>query len=256
MIRALSVILALTFMFLSALLPLSAKADALHSNEEMRKFFEIVAIGKKPRAKIVKWTKAPTIRLETMTVGPRDAATGRAVPIPTQTDISYYQFLADHISELNELTDLNMRLMPRDIGSGGDIVISIAPRVVMSALPIKGAPQALLRDLLGPGRCFFLVWPDREWRIIRARIVINSLLNKNHIKHCFVEELTQAMGLPHDSDMLRPSIFNESSMEPNLTDLDHIIVRALYDPRMIRGSGLGAVREVANDIIQSYSDQK
>lgn len=238
------------------LLPLSAQADAPNSIEKMRKFFEIVAIGKKPRAKIVKWTKAPAIRLETMMVGPRDATTGRAVPIPTQTDILYYNFLAGHISELNELTGLNMRLMPRDIGSGGDIVISIAPRVVMSALSIKGAPQALLRDLLGPGRCFFIAWPDREWGLIRARIVINSLLDKKHIKHCFIEELTQAMGLPHDSDMLRPSIFNESSMEPGLSELDHTIIRTLYDPRMIRGSGLGTVREIAADIIQSYSSQK
>lgn len=256
MIRASSVFLTLTILISVALLPLSAKADTPHSIEKMRKFFEIVAIGKKPRAKIVKWIKAPTIRLETMTVGPRDTTTGRAVPIPTQTDISYYKFLANHISELNELTGLNMRLMPRDIGSGGDIVISIAPRVVMSALPIKGAPPALLRDLLGPGRCFFIAWPNQEWRIIRARIVINSLLNKNHIKHCFIEELTQAMGLPHDSDMLRPSIFNESSMEPNLSDLDHTMIRTLYDPRMIRGSGLGTVREIAADIIQSYSSQK
>lgn len=256
MIRASSVILTLTILISIVLLPLSVKADAPHSIEKMRKFFEVVAIGKKPRAKIVKWTKAPTIRLETMTVGPRDATTGRAVPIPTQTDILYYNFLAGHISELNELTALNMRLMPRDIGSGGDIVISIAPRVVMSTLPIKGAPQALLRDLLGPGRCFFIAWPNREWGLIRAHIVINSLLNKNHIKHCFIEELTQAMGLPHDSDMLRPSIFNESSMEPNLSELDQTMIRTLYDPRMIRGSGLGTVREIAADIIKSYSRQK
>ena len=256
MIRALSALFALIIVFSILLSPISLKADALHSNEKMRQFFEIVAIGKKSRAKIVKWTKAPSVRLETMTIGPRDAETGRAVPIPPQTDFSYYQFLAGHISELNELTGLNIRLMPRDIGSGGDIVISIVPRVVMSALPIKGAPKALLKDLLGPGRCFFIAWPDREWRIIKAQIVINSLLKENHIKHCFIEELTQAMGLPHDSDKIRPSIFNESSMQSKLTDLDRTMIRTLYDPRMPRGAGLGTVREIAADIIQSYSINK
>jgi hypothetical protein len=86
-ISASSVILTLTILISMVLLPLAANADAPHSIEKMRKLFEIVAIGKKPRAKIVKLTKAPAIRLETMTVGPRDATTGRAMPFPTQSDI-------------------------------------------------------------------------------------------------------------------------------------------------------------------------
>lgn len=230
----------------------SVSADQGYTIEELRKFFEVVAIGKRPRSKIVKWAKAPTIRLETMTVGPRDAETGRAIPIPTQSDILFYNFLIEFIDELNELTGLKMRLMPRDIGSGGDIVITVAPRVVMRAIPFKGVSRALLRDLLGPGRCFFLAWPDKEWHLTRAHIVINSLLNKDHIKHCFTEELTQSMGLPHDSDKLRPSIFNESSKEPKLTALDHLMVRTLYDPLMPAGSGLGTVREIVPKIIQRY----
>lgn len=236
--------------------PSSASADQKYTDEELRKFFEVVAVGKRPRSKVVKWIKAPTIRLETMTVGPRDPETGNAIPIPTQSDVSFYHFLIDFIAELNELTGLKMRLMPRDIGSGGDIVITVAPRVVMRSIPFKGVSRALLRDLLGPGRCFFVAWPDQEWRLIRAHIVINSLLDKNHIKHCFTEELTQAMGLPHDSDKLRPSIFNESSKEPKLTPIDHIVIRTLYDPGLPTGSGLGTVREITPKIIQRYSGTK
>ncbi|WNJ98698.1 DUF2927 domain-containing protein [Thalassospiraceae bacterium LMO-JJ14] len=236
-------------------MPLHAFADTLNpipSVKDIRRFAEDVVISSKPGTRLVKWTHAPTVRLETKVAGPRDASTGRAVPVPAQTHEIYYAALRSHIQDLAELTGMPIRLMPRDIGVGGDIVITIVPRMQMSGLSFPGVSKQTLSQIMGPSRCFFIIWPTREWAVSKARIVINSILDDDHIKHCLLEELTQSLGLPNDSDRLRPSIFNETAMLQKLSDLDRILIRTVYDPRINPGMDLGAFRDKAETVIGSY----
>lgn len=226
----------------------SAEAGPRYDPGEVARFFEDVAIGQSPGARIVKWTSAPTVRLETLTHHPDD----RGVPVATETAPARYQALARQVVELAALTGLPMRLMPRDIGEGGDIVISIVPLTLMRALSYPGVDPALINDVMGPGRCFFLIWATPSKGIEKGRIAINSRLSEDHIRHCFAEELTQSMGLPIDSERLRPSVFNEISMSPTLSALDRVLVRTLYDPRMPTGANLGHVRAVAAGIVAGY----
>ncbi|MBO6520507.1 MAG: DUF2927 domain-containing protein [Rhodospirillales bacterium] len=234
-------------------LPVSSSADSVPPISDLRRFAEDVVIGAAPGARLVKWRRAPAIRLETMMPGPRDAATGLAPPVPVETSNQHYTALQRHVRDLAALTSLPLRLMPRDIGTGGDIVITIVPRTLMGRLPFPGVPARQLRNLMGPSRCFFLIWPNKDWSANKAKIVINSLLDEDHITHCLLEELTQAMGLPNDSERLRPSIFNESSMLTRLSVLDRILIRSVYDPRIGTGMTLGAFREVAETIIATYA---
>lgn len=236
----------------SLLVPQTVPAESLPTVEEVRRFAEDVMIGSKPGARLVKWTRAPTIRIETMTLGARDEATGRGIPVPDATEPSHYAALRKHIVSLSPLAGLPLRLMPRDIGSGGDIVITIVPRTLMSSVSFPGVPERTLRHLLGPGRCFFLIWPSRDWAVQKARIVINSNLEEEHINHCLLEELVQSLGLPNDSDRLRPSVFNESAMLTELSDLDRVLIRTMYDPRIEPGMNLGIFREKAEAILATY----
>ena len=224
--------------------------------QEIRRFAEDVVIGSKPGARLVKWDRAPAVRLETMTGGPREESTGLPTLVPVETSKLHYQELAAHIAALSPLVGLPIRLMPRDIGSGGDIVISIVPRSLMSSLPFPGVPKKMLNNLMGPSRCFFVIWPDPEWAVKKAQIVINSILDEHHIKHCLLEELTQSLGLPNDSDRLRPSVFNETSMVTDLTVFDRILIKTVYDPRIPNGMNLGAFREQAETVIGSYMPNK
>lgn len=230
----------------------SSLADGVPSTPDIRRFAEDVAIGQKPGAHLVKWTYAPKIRLETLVPGPRDADTGRAAPITGTTKISHYAALGRHVAALSEMTGMHLRLMPRDIGTGGDIVISIVPRMIMSQLPFPGVPAKTLGQLMGPSRCFFVIWPNPDWSVKSAKIVINSLLEDSHITHCLLEELTQSLGLPNDSERLRPSVFNETSMLTELSPIDRILIRTVYDPRIKTGISLGAFRENVEPVIETY----
>lgn len=237
--------------FAIVLLPSTAvRADEqpAPTQEELLGFFEDVALGKKQSARLTKWRYAPLVRLETMKRGPEDDE-GRAVPIPIETSFARYSALAKVIAELRKLTGLPIRLLPRDIGSGGNIVITIVPRDVMPSLKFKGVERALIRKLMGPSRCFFVAWPNRSWELYKARIVINSYLEEDHVNHCFIEELTQSMGLPHDSYRLRPSIFNEGMKLRAFSDIDRAMIRTLYDPSMTVGANQFLVREIAGKVL-------
>jgi hypothetical protein len=212
--------------------PLEAYDAAL-----IEQFFIDVALGPRRDARIVKWSKAPTVRLETL-VDDQDNS-GQLVAV--ETPFMRYAALATHVGILASETGLPVRLMPRDIGRGAstedaDIVISIVPRLAMRYLDYPGVPKKLLSELMGPSRCFFIIWPSPEWGIERAQIVINAALEEHHIHHCFIEELTQAFGLPNDSERLSPSVFNEASMQVALSRLDTLFVRTLYDPSLQPGS--------------------
>lgn len=253
MLRQLFTVAAL---FAGMALPAMSAADGLPSAIELRRFAEDVVIGQKPGARLVKWAYAPKIRLETLVAGPRDPETGRAVPIPGKTKLAHYAALGRHIAALSETTGMHIRLMPRDIGSGGDIVISIVPRTVMSQVPFPGVPEKTLGQLMGPSRCFFVIWPNPDWSVKAAKIVINSILDDDHITHCLLEELTQSLGLPNDSERLRPSVFNESSMLTKLSVIDRILIRTVYDPRIKSGMALGVFRETVEPVIGTYRQPK
>lgn len=202
-----------------------AEADVL-------KFFDDVIFAGKPHAKVAKWTHPPTVRLETIEPDEKTGE-GRAV----RNDPGLYKALAERVSIIAEASGLNMRLLPDGVAEGGDLVVRLTPLRMFASLAFDGVPTKLLREQTGPGRCFFLIWPNEDWSIAKAQVVINSLLSEDHIKHCFYEETVQSLGLPNDSDRLRPSIFNEQLMVSHLSDLDRSIIHALYDPSITPGLG-------------------
>jgi hypothetical protein len=65
---------------------------------------------------------------------------------------------------------------------------------------------------------------------------------------CVVEELTQVLGLPNDSDKVFPSVFNDHSTDVFLTGLDVLLLRMLYDPRIVHGMEEAALRPLLRTI--------
>ncbi|MBT1443535.1 DUF2927 domain-containing protein [Shewanella sp. JM162201] len=74
-------------------------------------------------------------------------------------------------------------------------------------------------------------------KIERAQVFIpiDQARMQGKLVSCVVEELTQVMGLPNDSDAVFPSVFNDRSPEELLTPLDWLLLRLLYDDRLESG---------------------
>ncbi|MBR9882186.1 MAG: DUF2927 domain-containing protein, partial [Oceanospirillales bacterium] len=104
--------------------------------------------------------------------------------------------------------------------------------------------------------CLARIW-SQGGEISRALVAIPVDLasQEGKLVSCIVEELTQILGLPNDSEKVYPSIFNDRSTDQLLSGLDFVLLRLLYDPRMQSGMGPEQVRRAGRPIVLEYQRQ-
>ena len=88
--------------------------------------------------------------------------------------------------------------------------------------------------------------------ISHAIVIIPVDRARAHAKllSCVVEELTQIMGLPNDSDHVYPSIFNDKSYDDYLSGLDYLLLTLLYNKNMKVGMNQAQVKSKLQKILQ------
>ncbi len=86
-------------------------------------------------------------------------------------------------------------------------------------------------------------------------IPVDFAYRKGKLVACIVEELTQVLGLPRDSDKVFPSIFNDKSTDDLLTGLDETLLRILYDPKIKAGMGKPVLAKILKPIIRKLADR-
>lgn len=72
---------------------------------------------------------------------------------------------------------------------------------------------------------------------------------------CFHEEIAQGLGLPNDSPIARPSIFNDDEEFALLTRMDEMLLKMLYDPRLIPGMTSAEVAPIALEIARELLNE-
>jgi hypothetical protein len=168
-------------------------------------------------------------------------------------DPTLYQRLVEaHIEELGDLTGLEILLVPSPDDANVFMVFDRDEELLRSAAdyqPTIGQHAEQIAKTL----CFGIYSVNSGFEIKRAVIGIptDRAASLGKLPACVVEEMTQVMGLPNDSDDISPSIFNDSSEDNELTDLDRWLVRLLYDPAMKPGmdrqTALAQIRSLADD---------
>ena len=136
----------------------------------------------------------------------------------------------NHLRLLGEITGLDIR----EAENGAyNFYVYIGPRTDFRHHLRRGTPLHKEHDRV---RCFAqLRTTDAGW-IWTARVGIGTDQDTKIVSSCIVEELTQALGLLADTNLIRPSVFNDMLYgSPVLMWHDEIIVRAHYDPRMRPG---------------------
>jgi len=94
---------------------------------------------------------------------------------------------------------------------------------------------------------------DANNAITQAIVIIPVDRARAHAKllSCIVEELTQILGLPNDSDNVFPSIFNDKSTDDYLSGLDFILLKALYHPELHSGMNSQQVAKILKQLLNS-----
>ena len=89
-----------------------------------------------------------------------------------------------------------------------------------------------VQDVDKKANCMGTFQTNRQHEIINATVVIpvDHALAHGLLPACIVEENTQVLGLPNDSDWVNPSVANDASKIDLLTGLDYIMLKILYDP--------------------------
>lgn len=79
------------------------------------------------------------------------------------------------------------------------------------------------------------------------------------IESCLLEELVQVLGMPADTEMLRPSIFSRKDAVRELSLNDKILIRTLYDgsitPGMRREDAMRVAREVIAGLVARVGEE-
>ncbi len=93
------------------------------------------------------------------------------------------------------------------------------------------------------------------YTITRVKVVIPAA-NPALRRHCIVEELTQAMGLGDDSQLIADSIFDDNSTAQTLWPWDELMLLTLYDRRLRPGMSVSeampAVRMIVSERVNEY----
>jgi hypothetical protein len=63
------------------------------------------------------------------------------------------------------------------------------------------------------------------------------------------------MGLPNDSDWVNPSVANDKSILDLLTGLDYLMLKILYDKRLVVGLDVGQSSAIVDTILFDFEQQ-
>jgi hypothetical protein len=108
-----------------------------------------------------------------------------------------------------------------------------------------------IRQVMQTNLCIGRYQSNSRFEIYRATVVIpvDRVVAQHRLTACLIEETTQILGLPNDSDSVVPSIFNDRSADIELTDQDILLVKLLYDRRLHAGEPRSDVLREVRDIL-------
>ena len=121
---------------------------------------------------------------------------------------------------------------------------------------IERFTHAKIPDLSKETNCMATIHHNARHAIDQAVVVIPIDYAVTHatLPACIVEELTQSMGLPNDSDWVYPSIANDASKIELLSGLDYILLKLLYSPELKAGMPLEQTRKVIRKEIHKLAE--
>jgi hypothetical protein len=120
---------------------------------------------------------------------------------------------------------------------------------------MEASSRAIFLNLPRPIHCLVVAFADSESSNAYRQAV--ALVRSEHPDlsrlACFHEELAQGLGLANDDPNARPSIFNDDDEFALLTTHDEMLLRMLYDPRLLPGMTAGQTRPIVQSLAQELT---
>lgn len=245
----------------------AAAQDGRANEDALAAFFESVVFGAeyediaKASLMIRKWRSALRVSVAAFDGAIIDKpGGGRELKLEQQKPRpEHVQIIQKHLNALVKLTGVKTE-DSKKTGEKPNFFIKFAPRSAMSGpfllRDFTGVTPEMLTKLAAPGVCYFLTAANGGGDILWAVIIVNNQLDDSRIDACLLEEMTQALGLPNDSDLVKPSVFNNRSVRQTLSADDEILLRVLYDKRMPAGTPRPQAVKIARELIRDMEREK
>lgn len=245
--RGLLILFLLSILFAA---PRGAAAQTL-SDETILRDFDIIAFRNEMRKltnpRVIKWVRPLKIFLQ----------------MDIEIEPQVRDYLVHHMRRLASITRLAMHYQRRKEDANFLIIFTRRDdynRTIDQNAGRVGAGHgtAIMRELYRSNCVTIYSTNQKSGEIVRAVVVIpvDSARQRGLLGRCIVEETTQSMGLPNDSDDVTPSIFNDRSRINDLTSHDILLLRLLYHPRMKVGLARARALEVARQILPEIRAQQ
>ncbi len=126
------------------------------------------------------------------------------------------------------------------------------------ATAIKRFTQSPIKNLAQESNCMGSFQVNRRSEITRATVIIpvDRVMGEGLLVACIVEETTQIMGLPNDSDWVFPSIANDKSKIELLTGLDYILLKLLYSKALSPGMKAQQIRPIIEKMLIKWEKNR
>ncbi len=215
--------------------PISAWAEEDFSNADLLRNFDVIAFGNEYTGRkyeiVRKWAKPVLMGIQ-----------GKDYPAHLET------FIEDVAKDLSETTghriELYYSFAKQKAGKLAADFDRKRVNVILYYMDDKDLPKELakywqgdedkVRWMVRNSTCFANYF-TKKGEIVAAVIAFPSRHPVSYHRACAVEEITQILGLPNDSNAVKPSIFNDSSRYFELTEHDRWLLRALYQPEIKPG---------------------
>ena len=238
-----------------------SEAVAQQNADQLLAHFESVVFGSEIEGvaeakRIQKWVTPIRVSVSAMKGEMLQKADGKrelklSYVRPDETQVA---LIRKHLTMLVKLTGVTSEERDDDAGKKANFFIKFVPRLAMGQpFLAEQVDPAILQRLARPGVCYFLTRSVRTGAMFRALIVVNAELPAEQMDACLLEEMTQAFGLPNDSDVLAPSVFNQKSTQQELSESDVLMLRTLYDKRLPPGTPRADALRIGREILRDLT---
>ncbi len=160
------------------------------------------------------------------------------------------QLTQEHIANLSRITGHKIYLVHQKKNANLILVFereSLLQPLVKELLPGQTFTDKFLNTMV----CFGNFKVNRNHEIYKAVVVIPTDRARSVAKlpACIVEELTQVMGLVNDSVDVYPSIFNDKSIDDELSQHDIRLLQILYHQNIKAGMPRAEVMPIVRGLI-------
>lgn len=146
-------------------------------------------------------------------------------------DSLHLQLLTMHLDHLESITQLLIEYV--DTKDQANLVVYMTGASEIDEL-IKAEIGAELLSIFRGAVCLAHFRQNSSSVITQAVVIIpvDRARLRGKLISCFVEELTQVLGLPNDSKEIFPTVFSDRTVDELLTGLDYLLLKLLYSPML------------------------